>query len=1500
MNNTKAIIFALMLVLLSPAAFALVWDTPYWMPPGTSDPHSISFGDSTTAASSGFSSIDTTVHYRAELRRASGSLVTVLEEHDVDISRYTGFETVDIDSFDYVSGGEYWVRFIISDSHETETKQLRLVVSDESDSTPSADLSATPTTGLEGMTVSFTCVGTGGDGSLSYLIEFGDGYSAASSSTSHRYANAGDFTATCTVMDEDGDSDTDSVSIHVGNNAPVVTLDVAPTSGDAPLTVDYDCSAAGGNAPLSYNIDFGEGTFTTTSSGSYTYDAEGDYSIVCTVIDADGDFDSDSVTVNVGSADTTPVVTLTATPSDVLEGENVHFECTATGGDGALSYHIDFNDGESVDSAMADHSYAVAGIYTALCVVTDADGDVGSDDAVVNVADNVPVVSLTATPVSGDAPLEVDFTCTVTGGNSPLAYTGIDFGDGTFAETLSATHTYVSEGLYVASCTVVDADGDLASDSEGIDVGAGNECPVFDAMPVQIVRAGETLEFSLSAHDTDGHALTYFADMPFTTFLTDDGRFSWTPVELQVGRHVATFRVTDGFCVDVMDVTIEVLPGMPDNRPPVANFTWNPVNPEVGEDVDFTSTSSDPNGDVLTCAWDFDDDTWIDSTDCDAAWTFERPGEHDVTLTVSDGELSDFVTHTIIVTGQLNVTEISCFDPVVEGSLQACSVSVRANGVSVGGANARIFYEDGTEITNCITDALTGNCIATFATAGIGTYTVYATAEKPLWLPDLDADPTFTFDVLAQRYMITDLAVYNEPSFTVEDYDFFRGEDMFVHFRVFDESGVPANDMVTSVSLVSPPGGVAWFHEFAPNTEGNYWYDLTIPITHDFLGDSHVFTFAFNFTDGSGAQMVVEVIIRNNPPVIDPAVADEFSGTFDDVTIIPLTPYESDVEDSGRGLRWSVLGVDPAVAEVSIDLDDFMTVTPLASGLDWITLVLTDLDGDTDMIDIPINTGGMPVLAQCEDGIDNDGDGLIDLADPGCENSSDNDESDDPALPQCNNGLDDDGDGLVDLADPGCVDSSDDNETDPVVLPACSDGIDNDGDGLIDMADPDCSSPDDNDEAHTPQCADGFDNDGDGLVDLADPGCVSHADDDESDDPVSEPACNDHVDNDGDGLVDMADPGCTSPGDDDETDPIVLPQCADGIDNDGDGLIDLADPGCTSPGDDDETDPVVLAACEDGADNDGDGLVDMADPGCTAPSDNDEYNDPALLTACSDGLDNDGDGLVDLADPGCTDASDDDELDFAGNQPPISIIDLSRTYGAPGMIVSVDGNRSYDPDGSIVEHSWVLTGPGGFTYSDLHVVGMPGSFLVQFFDEGTYEFRLTVVDDEGADDTDIVTLHISSGYAQCDNGIDDDGDGNIDWPADLHCSDKNDPFEGEIDVSTKDKPFRDMDDLLITRIDIDGMDVEHSLVAPGEYFRLGLGLQNTLDYELDDIKVDVSIQELGVRDADILRELGSDDSANVVLNLDIPDWVGPGLYDMRIVVSNDEIRRVKYRVVTIA
>lgn len=72
----------------------------------------------------------------------------------------------------------------------------------------------------------------------------------------------------------------------------------------------------------------------------------------------------------------------------------------------------------------------------------------------------------------------------------------------------------------------------------------------------------------------------------------------------------------------------------------------------------------------------------------------------------------------------------------------------------------------------------------------------------------------------------------------------------------------------------------------------------------------------------------------------------------------------------------------------------------------------------------------------------------------------------------CNNGVDDDGDGLIDTGDPDCV-----------VAEICNNGVDDDHDGDIDDDDPDCAGPE--------ICDNGIDDDLDGLIDGGDSDCAS-------------------------------------------------------------------------------------------------------------------------------------------------------------------------------------------------------------------------------------------------------------------------------------------------------------------------------------------------------------------------------------------------------------------------
>jgi hypothetical protein len=109
-------------------------------------------------------------------------------------------------------------------------------------------------------------------------------------------------------------------------------------------------------------------------------------------------------------------------------------------------------------------------------------------------------------------------------------------------------------------------------------------------------------------------------------------------------------------------------------------------------------------------------------------------------------------------------------------------------------------------------------------------------------------------------------------------------------------------------------------------------------------------------------------------------------------------------------------------------------------------------EGQTVASDADLTGGFAYLAAPCADGIDDDWDGQTDLADLGCSDAVD--ASEHTATWACDDGWDNDGDGLADAGfDPGCPNGHSMPEN-----PVCDDGIDNDGDLLIDFADPQCST----------------------------------------------------------------------------------------------------------------------------------------------------------------------------------------------------------------------------------------------------------------------------------------------------------------------------------------------------------------------------------------------------------------------------------------------------------
>lgn len=113
-----------------------------------------------------------------------------------------------------------------------------------------------------------------------------------------------------------------------------------------------------------------------------------------------------------------------------------------------------------------------------------------------------------------------------------------------------------------------------------------------------------------------------------------------------------------------------------------------------------------------------------------------------------------------------------------------------------------------------------------------------------------------------------------------------------------------------------------------------------------------------------------------------------------------------------------------------------------------------------------------------------------------------------PVVYECSDGINNDGDDYTDYpGDPDCTSATDlENVYNAAPTYTCSDGADNEGDGYTDYpSDPDCTSSTDsenvdNSPTDSYECSDGYDNDGDGDTDMYDDGCTSATDDSEDSD----------------------------------------------------------------------------------------------------------------------------------------------------------------------------------------------------------------------------------------------------------------------------------------------------------------------------------------------------------------------------------------------------------------
>jgi len=143
----------------------------------------------------------------------------------------------------------------------------------------------------------------------------------------------------------------------------------------------------------------------------------------------------------------------------------------------------------------------------------------------------------------------------------------------------------------------------------------------------------QSVSFTASVTDEDpGDTHSYLWDFgDGTTSTSENPSHSYTTA----GARTVTLTVTDS--ADPPE-SATVTHAVRVNAPPAPSFGFTPANPNPGQLVQFTSTSSDPEGPVLH-AWDLDDDgAFDDGSDPSETASFNSGGDHTVRLRVTDSD----------------------------------------------------------------------------------------------------------------------------------------------------------------------------------------------------------------------------------------------------------------------------------------------------------------------------------------------------------------------------------------------------------------------------------------------------------------------------------------------------------------------------------------------------------------------------------------------------------------------------------------------------------------------------------------------------------------------------------------------------------------------------------------------------------------------------------------------------------------------------------------------
>jgi len=332
----------------------------------------------------------------------------------------------------------------------------------------------------------------------------------------------GSHQAMLQVTNNFGDTATDSCTINVRGKSAVATASATPTNGPTPLAVIFTGSGSkedgvivrhewdlDGDGVYEINIDTFDSTIpmpnsitfninhATCSSGEFNFylnnvllgTSNGSTGCICNSFEPAFTFSDSALIANNWLSAGGNVLKITAPSTlfvayikstltnssdsaDLCVFDENNDNCTTRSlcsGNGFSQGGIfsSLAESQGLNTSTVNHTYTEAGSFDARFRVTDSDGETAiasvSTTAVRVGPPGSPSVSTSASPISGNGPLTVNFDGSATDDGSIVSWQWDFEGDGTYdySSTTSptTTHIYNDAGVYVAALKATDDDG---------------------------------------------------------------------------------------------------------------------------------------------------------------------------------------------------------------------------------------------------------------------------------------------------------------------------------------------------------------------------------------------------------------------------------------------------------------------------------------------------------------------------------------------------------------------------------------------------------------------------------------------------------------------------------------------------------------------------------------------------------------------------------------------------------------------------------------------------------------------------------------------------------------------------------------------------------------------------------------------------------------------------------------------------------------------------------